>query len=143
MHKLLTNDTVYEDLVTNYVTNPETTPMPEFKLVPDVLDLDLTDILNWIDTTEKSELLGLTDPPPLQVDITPPPSPCLPAAENPPKLLEVAVSEPFQTHEDTNLTTLTVTNPNTTLTRCVSTRITLKAMRLARSSRPTGYRKHY
>ena len=38
VHKLLTNDTVYEDLVFNYVTNPEPTPMPEFQLVPDVLD---------------------------------------------------------------------------------------------------------
>ena len=95
VHKLLTNDTVYEDLVTNYVTNPKPTPMPEFQLVPDVLDSDLTVILSWIDTTEKSELLGLTDPPPLPVDITPPPSPCLSVAANPPKLLEVMVSEPF------------------------------------------------
>ena len=122
--KLLTNDTVYEDSVANYVTNPEPTGTPEFQLVPDVLDSDLTDILNWIYTTEKSELLGLIDPPPLPVDITPPPSPCLPVAANKPKLLEVTVSEPFQTHEDTNLTSLTVSNPNTTLTRCVSTRIT-------------------
>ena len=46
VHKLLTNDTVYEDLVANYVTKPEPTPTPEFQLVPDVLDSDLADILN-------------------------------------------------------------------------------------------------
>ena len=106
MHKLLTNDTVYEDLVANYVTNLQRLT-PEFQLVPDVLDSDLANILSWIDTTEKSQLLGLTDPPPLPVYITPPPSPCLPVAADPPQLLVVTVSEPFQIHEDTNLTTLT------------------------------------
>ena len=41
------------------------------------------------------------------MNITPPPSPFLPVAADPPKLLEVMVVEPFQTLEDTNLSTLT------------------------------------
>ena len=48
---------MYYYLVANYVTNPEPNLVPEFQLVPNVLNSDLTDILHWIDTTEKSELL--------------------------------------------------------------------------------------
>ena len=52
-----TNDPVYYYLVANYVNNPEPNLVPEFQLVPNMLDSDLKDILYWIESTEKSELL--------------------------------------------------------------------------------------
>ena len=67
---------MYEDLA-NYVNNPEPNLVPEFQLVPNMLDSDLKDMLYWIESAD------------------------------PPKLLEVMVVEPFQTLEDTNLSTLT------------------------------------